>query len=117
MPALLMAFRMGEKAGGVGFDWNNPGEVFDKIKEELGELEVEIAEGDKGRLDEEMGDLLFAVASLARKLELDPEQSLRRALVKFRQRFTRLEQVVNDSGKKFGEFSLEQLEEIWQNIK
>mgnify|MGYP001110142811 FL=1 len=108
---------MGEKAGGVGFDWNNPREVMDKISEEMGEIEAEMTKGDKGRLDEEIGDLLFAVASLARKMEIDPEQSLRRALVKFRLRFAKLEQAVNDSGKKFGDYSLDQLEAIWQSIK
>ncbi|MEW6412521.1 MAG: nucleoside triphosphate pyrophosphohydrolase [Candidatus Zixiibacteriota bacterium] len=117
MPALLMAYRMGEKAGGVGFDWNNPREVMDKISEEIEEIEAEMTKGDKGRLDEEIGDLLFAVASLARKMEIDPEQSLRRALVKFRLRFAKLEQAVNDSGKKFGDYSLDQLEAIWQSIK
>jgi len=117
MPALLMAYRIGEKAGGVGFDWSRPGEVMKKIEEELGEIQTEMERGDRAKLEEEVGDLLFAAASLARKLGVDPEQALRQALNKFRARFERLEQAVNGSGKKFDEYSLEQLEEIWQRIK
>ncbi len=117
MPALAMAYRMGEKAGGVGFDWRQPPEVIDKLKEEIEEISAAIPEGNKQRLQEEIGDLLFAVASLARKLEIDPEQALREALRKFKHRFEKLEQKVNGTGKSFDQFSIEQLEEIWQQIK
>lgn len=117
MPALLMAYRMGEKAGGVGFDWSNPDEVLGKIDEELGELRGEMKGGDPERLADEIGDLLFAVSSLARKLGVDPERALKGALAKFRERFTRLEDEVNKSGKKFGQMTLDQLESIWQSIK
>lgn len=117
MPALLMAYRIGEKAGGVGFDWRQADEVVEKIEEELLEIRAEVVLGDQGRVEDEVGDLLFAVASLARKLGVDPEQALRQALNKFRERFERLERAVNDSGRKFEEYSLEQLEEIWQKVK
>jgi len=117
MPALLMAYRIGEKAGGVGFDWSNAGEVLAKIDEELGEIRAEIAAGDTERLSDEIGDLLFAVSSLARKLQVDPELALKGALAKFRERFTRLEDAVNESGRRFDDFTLEQLEQMWQNIK
>ncbi len=117
MPALLMAYRMGEKAAGVGFDWDSAAQVVDKVDEEVAEMKSELDSGNRERLSEEIGDLLFAVASLARKLQIDPEQSLRAALAKFRTRFNRLEETVKGSGKKFDEYSLEQLEEIWQKIK
>jgi MazG family protein len=117
MPALTMAFRIGEKAGGVGFDWKDAVEVIDKLNEELQEISKELVSKDKQKLAEEIGDLLFATASLARKLEIDPEQALRHSLRKFRLRFERLQQEVTKTGKKFEDFSLEQLEEIWQRIK
>lgn len=117
MPALLMAYRMGEKAGGVGFDWSDAAEVLAKIDEEVAELRSEIAGGNQERLADELGDLLFAISSLARKLQIDPEQALKGALGKFRERFERLEDTVNRSGRKFDEYTLEQLEEIWQSIK
>ncbi len=120
MPALTMAFRMGEKAGGLGFDWKWAADVVEKIDEELAEVKHELqASGstDKARLSEEIGDLLFAVASLARKCEIEPEIALRRALEKFRDRFCRLEETVRESGKPFRDHSLDQLEAIWQQVK
>ena len=120
MPALTMAFRMGEKAGGVGFDWANAREVIDKIEEELKECQRELDTGpkpDKDRLTEEIGDLLFATASFARKLEIEPEIALRKALDKFRERFTRLEVEVRTSGRSFDDYTLEELEGIWQRMK
>jgi tetrapyrrole methylase family protein / MazG family protein len=117
MPALMMAYRMGEKAGGVGFDWQAPIDVLSKVREELTELEHEIEGGDKDKTEEEIGDLLFAVASLARKLKVDPESALKRGLVKFRHRFGQLEKRVADSGRQFRDFSLDELESIWQEVK
>jgi len=119
MPALTMAFRMGEKAGGVGFDWKNAADVIAKVDEELAELkqEMESPEADRARLTEEIGDLLFATASLGRKLEIEPEVALRRALEKFRNRFDELEHRVRANGRLFGDYSLDELESIWQQIK
>jgi tetrapyrrole methylase family protein/MazG family protein len=119
MPALTMAFRIGEKAGGVGFDWPKADDVFDKIAEEIAELrlELELPQRDKERIANEIGDLLFAIASLSRKLEIEPETALRSALKKFRSRFNELEKRVTFSGNKFTDFSLEQLESLWQQIK
>jgi len=117
MPALTMAYRVGEKAGGVGFDWRRADEVMDKLLEELDEIKRAIADGDPCLLAEEMGDFLFAAASLARKLEVEPETALKRALHKFRLRFSRLEERVRSSGKRFDQFTLEELESIWQELK
>ena len=117
MPALLMAYRLGEKAGGVGFDWNTADEVMDKLEEEVDEIRQAATTGKRERLTDEIGDLLFATASLARKCEIDPERALKQALEKFRGRFEKLEQRVQESGKGFDSFTLDELEEIWQDIK
>jgi len=124
-PALIKAFRFGEKAGGVGFDWRNPQEVMLKVKEEIGELEAELpkspdsqfSEKAKSRIEEEIGDLLFVIASLARKLEINPEQALNRSLSKFTKRFEYIEQKVRESGKRFEDFTLDDLESWWQEAK
>ncbi len=117
MPALNMAFRMGEKAAGVGFDWQKADDVIGKLDEELSEVKAAAETGDSERLADEIGDLLFATASLARKLGIDPEQALKRALKKFKTRFEQLEKRVLASGRRFPDFSLPQLEEIWQDVK
>ena len=120
MPALTMAFRTGEKAGGVGFDWKKADDVLPKIEEEIAEIRAEMVDGrsaNREKISDEIGDLLFAVSSLARKLEVDPESALRGALLKFRSRFGRLEQTVRKGGKSFDDFTLDELEAIWQEIK
>ncbi len=119
MPALTMAFRIGEKAGGVGFDWKEAADVMAKIDEELAEVKAEFAQvqPSRERLADEIGDLLFATASLARKLEIEPEAALRKGLTKFRERFEQLERTVRRDGKSFDSYSLEELEDIWQSIK
>ncbi len=117
MPGLLMAFRIGEKAAGVGFDWENEEDVISKLEEELLEIKEAISNKDKENLEEEIGDLLFAVGSLARKFEINPELALKKALNKFRVRFEKLELDVKKSGKRFDEYSLEELEAIWQKNK
>ncbi|HUV31854.1 MAG TPA: nucleoside triphosphate pyrophosphohydrolase [Acidobacteriota bacterium] len=120
MPALTMAFRMGEKAGGFGFDWSDPTEVMEKVEEELKELRQEIFSPSReggDRIESEVGDLLFATASLARKLSVDPELALKRALDKFRRRFERMEGEIASRGGTFDEYTLEQLEQLWQELK
>ncbi|PKK84169.1 MAG: nucleoside triphosphate pyrophosphohydrolase [candidate division Zixibacteria bacterium HGW-Zixibacteria-1] len=116
-PALVKAFRFGEKAGGVGFDWNNPSEVLEKVKEEVGEIEVEMNSGDVEKLEHEIGDALFAISSLARKMDINPEQALNKTLEKFQKRFNHIEAKVAESGKSFGAFTLEELEAWWQEAK
>ena len=120
MPALNMAFRMGEKAGGVGFDWPSASEALAKVKEEVAELEAELSKRENGDADavtDEMGDLLFAVASVARLTGVDPEAALKRALGKFRSRFELLEaEIFSDRGS-FDNYTLDEMETIWQRIK
>ncbi|MEE8577784.1 MAG: nucleoside triphosphate pyrophosphohydrolase [candidate division Zixibacteria bacterium] len=119
MPALTAAFRVGQKAGGIGFDWKSVHDVFEKIEEEIGEVKEELAAENPSteRVAEEIGDLLFATASLARKASVDPEMALRSALEKFRDRFSKLEKTVRLSSRSFDEYELAELESIWQRIK
>jgi MazG family protein len=120
MPALTMAFRMGEKAGGVGFDWPSASEALEKVKEEVAELEAELANRENVDTDaaaEEVGDLLFSVASVARLTGVDPEAALKRALGKFRNRFELLEaEIFSDRGS-YDKYTLDEMEAIWQRIK
>jgi tetrapyrrole methylase family protein/MazG family protein/ATP diphosphatase len=112
-----MAFRIGEKAGGVGFDWKNGAEVLKKIEEELAEIEKEAGLGDQNRLKEEVGDLLFAVASFARKSGIDPEAALRQALRKFQERFEKMEKEVDSENKKLYNLRPEELDRYWELVK
>ncbi|HVS03165.1 MAG TPA: nucleoside triphosphate pyrophosphohydrolase [Thermoanaerobaculia bacterium] len=119
LPALLGAYRLSQKAAGVGFDWPDAAAVLAKVHEELGELEAEMpaAGRDDARLGEEMGDLLFALASLARQLEIEPEAALAAANDKFRRRFARIEARLTAAGQRLGEVTLDRLEELWQGAK
>lgn len=117
MPALTKAFRVGEKAAGVGFDWNDAADVMNKVDEEIEEIKKEIKSGNEEKVAEEIGDMLFAAASLARKMEINPELALRKALLKFQNRFALMEKCVSDAGKKLTDYSLNELEDIWQKIK
>lgn len=117
MPALTMAFRIGEKAAGIGFDWKEASEVIEKLREETDEIAAALNDGDREEVSNEIGDLLFAVTSLARKVEVDPESALRHSLEKFKKRFAELEKKVSESNRQFQDLTLEQLEEMWQSIK
>lgn len=114
MPALAEAGKIGSKAAKAGFDWPEVGGVIAKLKEETAELEAEIARGDLSAASEEMGDLLFTVANLARHLKTDPELTLRDANAKFRRRFSAMEAV---SPRPLEELSPEELEDLWSRSK
>jgi ATP diphosphatase len=113
------AIRLQAKAGTVGFDWNDPRAVLAKIREELDEFEAELdaAEAERARQEEELGDVLFAVANLARHLELDPDTALRRANEKFRRRFNHIEATLAARGQSFAAVSLDEMEAIWREAK
>jgi nucleoside triphosphate diphosphatase len=115
LPALLRAYHIGSRAASVGFDWARTDDVVDKIEEEVRELR-EVA-NDAGRAEEEMGDLLFAIANLARKMGIEPETALRKANEKFTRRFTEMESRIAASGRKMAEMGLDQLEAEWQRAK
>ena len=120
LPALLRAFHIGTRAASVGFDWAGPGDIVGKIQEEIDELrEVVEAPGaiDQARAEEEMGDLLFSIANLSRKLGIEPETALRKANDKFTGRFGTLERTVAGSGRAMKDVTLEELEAEWQRAK
>lgn len=117
MPGLLQGQRLQEKAASVGFDWQDLDSVFDKIQEEIAEVKAEIASNNHKRLESEIGDLLFSVVNLARKLKIDSELAMKSANVKFSTRFKKIEAEVKKTGTKINEKSLEELDKIWDNIK
>ncbi len=124
LPALLLSYRMTQKAAGVGFDWSRPEEVLDKVEEEIAELREALGEAlalgaspPSDEIAEEIGDLLFTVANLARKLKLDPEAALAGANRKFRHRFEHIEETLRAQGRTLDEASLEELEELWEAAK
>ena len=119
LPSLLHAHKIGARVAGVGFDWNTPSEVIAKIEEEIAELReaLEREPENKTRAEEEVGDLLFAVANLARKLGIEPEMALRQANGKFTRRFNQLEQNFSASGRKLEGTPLDEMELEWQKIK
>jgi nucleoside triphosphate diphosphatase len=120
LPALLRAYHIGVRAASVGFDWLQAGDVVDKIREEVEEIrEVVEAPGaaNQERLEEEIGDLLFAIANLARKLNVEAETALRKANNKFTNRFTAMERAIAESGRTMREMSLSDLETEWQSAK
>jgi MazG family protein len=117
LPSLLRAERLGEKASRVGFDWPDPAAVLDKVREELGELEEALRGGADDRVEAELGDLLFALASLGRKRGTSAELALKRALDRFERRFRAVEAAVSESGRDVHAVSLEELEEHWRRVK
>jgi nucleoside triphosphate diphosphatase len=117
LPALTRAAKLTSRAARVGFDWPNAESVLEKLDEETAELRAELAAADPERLKDEMGDLLFVLANLARKLNLDPEVCLRHANLKFTLRFQAMEQQAKVAGKMLTEMSLEEMEEIWRKVK
>ncbi|MEZ5428293.1 MAG: nucleoside triphosphate pyrophosphohydrolase [Pyrinomonadaceae bacterium] len=116
-PALLEGQKLTKKAAKVGFDWENAGQVFGKIAEELEEAREAVAAGDREMIDEEIGDLLFAVMNLARKLEIDAETALKKTNRKFRRRFKFIESELKESSKTLEEASLEEMDALWDKAK
>jgi MazG family protein len=120
LPALLRAYEVGARAAAVGFDWAKAGDVLDKIDEEVAEVRHEVesgAAGNPSHAEEEMGDLLFAIANLSRKLGIEPEAALRRATDKFTARFEAMESAFATRGKHLNETSLDEMEAEWQALK
>ena len=117
MPAILKALSMQEKARGCGFDWEKREDVWDKVHEELGEVEEAVAEGDRNHVEEEFGDLLFATINAARLYGIDPEVALGRTCSKFRRRFTYLEENTLKKGRKLTDMTLAEMDAIWDEGK
>jgi MazG family protein len=119
LPALHRAYKIGRRAAAVGFDWTTATDVVGKIEEEIAELRETLTDepANKARAEEEMGDLLFAIGNLSRKLGIEPEAALRKANDKFTERFTQMEQRIIASGRAMSELSLDDLEAEWQANK
>jgi MazG family protein len=122
LPALTRAVKLQDKAAGVGFDWPSLRPVFDKLKEELGELEAAVADGHdassrQGAVAEEFGDLLFVIANVARHLDLEPETVLRQANAKFARRFAAVERKLADLGRSPRQSDLAEMDRLWQEVK
>jgi ATP diphosphatase len=117
IPSLMRALKLQQKAGTVGFDWNDPRAVIAKLKEEIGEIEAEIGGGTPERIEDEVGDLLFAAVNLARHLNVDPDQALRRTNAKFTRRFGAIETALAAEGRTPAEASLDEMEALWQRAK
>jgi MazG family protein len=117
MPALARANEIGTRVAAVGFDWAKTEDVVAKIEEEVAELREAATTETRERAEEEMGDLLFSIANLARKMGLDPESALRKANEKFTARFTALEQTFESRGQSLHDATLEEMEDVWQGVK
>ena len=117
LPGLLRAVKLTKRAARVGFDWPDASAVIEKLQEEVAELEAEIASGDRDRAREELGDLLFVCANLARKLGADPEDALRAANAKFVRRFGFIEDRLAEQGRGPADATLEEMEAVWVEAK
>ena len=117
LPAMVKAYRISEKAAGTGFDWHSPEDVWDKVKEEISEVEAEIASGDKERMTAELGDLFFALVNACRLYGIDPELALERTNKKFIARFDGMERQAADEGKIFNRLTMEEMDRLWEAQK
>jgi MazG family protein len=119
LPALHRAYKIGRRAAAVGFDWTKATDVVRKLEEEIAELRETLTDepANRERAEEEMGDLLFAIANLSRKLGIEPEAALRKANDKFAERFTRMEERIAASGREMATMKLDELEAEWQANK
>ena len=114
---MLRAYRLGKRAATVGFDWSDPAGVEAKVTEELAELAEARAAGSQADVEEELGDLLFAVANLARHIEVDPESALRAANRKFSERFSAIEFRLQERGIALRDATIEEMEAEWERVK
>ena len=117
LPAMVKAYRMGEKAAGAGFDWEQREDIWDKVREEMREIEVEMLAKNQDALEAEFGDLFFAMINACRLYGVDPEAALERTNKKFMRRFAAIEQAAEECGKPLRELTLDEMEAAWQKAK
>lgn len=118
LPPLLKAYRMTDKASGVGFDWENGDDCWKKVLEEMDELQEEVRnDGPKERKDEELGDLLFALVNYSRFIKVNADDALEHANAKFKRRFTYMEERARETGRSIAELSPDEMEELWRQAK
>ena len=117
LPALVKANRIQDKVSGVGFDWEEPEQVFEKLQEELQEFTEEVKVGDREKMEAEFGDVLFSMVNYARFLNINPENALERTNKKFAKRFQYLESKSKKIGKALSEMSLKEMDVFWEEAK
>lgn len=117
LPSLIKAYRIQDKARGVGFDWKNKEDVWAKVKEEIDEVQTEINAKNHDALEEEFGDLLFSLVNAARLYGIEPDTALERTNKKFTKRFNYLEQKAKEQGKNIKELTLEEMDALWEEAK
>jgi XTP/dITP diphosphohydrolase len=117
LPALVKASRIQEKVAGVGFDWEAPNQVWEKVEEELNEFKAEVANANQDRMESEFGDVLFSMINYARFLKINPENALERTNKKFTKRFQYLEQKTKEQGKSLSEMTLNEMDIFWEEAK
>jgi XTP/dITP diphosphohydrolase len=117
LPALVKAFRMQDKVRGVGFDFANKKDVWNKVKEELAEFEAEVEVDDKMKMEAEFGDLLFSLVNYSRHIDINPEDALERTNKKFRKRFQAMEQSIHTDNKNLSDMTLSQMDVYWEKVK
>lgn len=117
LPALIKAYRIQEKAANVGFDWEDRRQVWDKVREEIGEFQTELSADDPERMEAEMGDLLFSLVNVARLYGIHPENALEKTNAKFISRFNYIEQRAKEQGKSLKEMTLAEMDELWNEAK
>jgi len=117
LPPLVKAYRMQEKASGIGFDWESQAQVWEKVLEELQELKSEVDHDHKRKAEEEFGDLLFALINYARFIDVNPEDALEKTNLKFKRRFEYLEQQARENGKALYDMSLAEMDVYWEEAK
>lgn len=117
LPATVKAIRLQEKAKQVGFEWDERSQVWDKVREEMDELQQAIAEDNPQAIEEEYGDLIFSLVNYARFLQVDAESALEKTNRKFIKRFTDMEKIAMEEGKNLGQISLEEMDAIWNRVK
>ena len=117
LPSLIKAYRIQDKARGVGFDWKNKEDVWTKVKEEINEVQTEMASNNHDALEAEFGDLLFSIVNAARLYGIEPDTALERTNQKFTKRFNYLEQKAKEQGKNVKELTLEEMDALWEEAK
>lgn len=117
LPATVKATRLQEKAGKVGFEWDQTAQVWEKVEEEMAELQEAVAEGDQNKIEEEFGDLSFSLINYARFLHVDAENALERTNKKFIARFTRMEEEARSRGRSLADMTLTEMDDLWNTIK